>query len=145
MTFREFILSRVQLFFFLVTLILAASAILGGILMPEKELHYYHLFSPFIIAGLCTLPSCVTYFRREPTLKQYIFRLVTQFLLTEGVVMLLISPPDNIGDNRMLFYFLLGGAVLIIYVLATLMMWYQKYLQSRQFTQQLKKLQASEN
>ena len=45
MTIKEFIISRVQIFFTLVTLILTATVILGAIYQPDKELRYYHLLS----------------------------------------------------------------------------------------------------
>ena len=74
MTIKEFIISRVQIFFFLVTLILTATVVLGAIYQPDKELRYYHLLSPVILAACCVLPTCVTYFKKEPTPAQFIIR-----------------------------------------------------------------------
>ena len=144
MTIKEFIISRLQLFFFLVTLILIASAVIGGVIAPEQELHYYHLFSPVIIAGLCVLPTFVTYFGKEPCLRQYVLRQVIELVLVEGVVMFLISPPSSFEGNAAGFYLMLGAVIFVIYVLAELMMWYGKYRQSNKLTSQLKKLQESE-
>lgn len=141
MTVKEFIISRVQLFFFLIPLILTASVILGSIFAPEQEIHYDNLLSPIIIAGLCVLPTCVTYFKKEPTLKQYLLRLVVQLILIQGVVMLLISPPADGSVSTIQYYLLLNAAVLMIYVLTMLMFWFQKYRQSQKLTQQLRKLQ----
>lgn len=143
MTFKEFILSQIQLFFFLVTLILTASAVIGGIVAPEQELRYYHLFSPIIIAGLCILPGCLTYSKKEPTVWQYIFRFILEISLIEGIVMFLVSPPSDLGISKNLFYIILGGTVLVIYLLSMLMIWYQKYSQSQKLTQQLKKFQSN--
>ncbi len=140
MTIKEFILSRFQLFFFLVTLILVASCIVGTLVAPEEELHYYHFLGPIITAALCVLPTCVTYFRKEPTVRQYILRLVIQLVLIEGVVMTIITPPAD--SDKISFYFLLGSVTLVIYILASLMMWSRKYQQSKKFTQQLKQLQS---
>ena len=142
MTFREFVISRIQLFFLLVTLILTATVILGGIFDPERELHYYHLLSPMIIAACCVLPTCVTYFKKEPDLRQYIIRQIIELVLIEAVVMFLISPPD--GFEKTVFYFTLSAAVAVIYVLADLLMWLQKNQQSKKLTEQLKELQQSE-
>ena len=46
--------------------------------------------------------------------------------------------------GALLFYVILGAVVLVIYVLALLIMWLQKYRQSKKLTDQLKKLQTSE-
>ena len=142
MTPKEFILSRLQLFFFLTTLILLVSAIIGTIFVPEQELHYYQLFFPFVMAGLCVLPTCVMYFRKEPTRKQYIFRCVIAWLLIEGIMLAIITPPEN-SSNDLAFYGLIGGVVLVIYVLAILMMWLQKYRQAKMLMVQLKALQKN--
>ena len=87
MTIKEFIISRVQIFFFLVTLILTATVVLGAIYQPDKELRYYHLLSPVILAACCVLPTCVTYFKKEPTPAQFIIRQIIELALIEAVVM----------------------------------------------------------
>lgn len=144
MTLREFALSRLQLFFILVTLILAATAVMGAFITPQQEIHYYHLFSPIVIAALCVLPTCVTYYRREPTVRQYILRESLQLVLIEAVVLLILSPPSDGSITPAAFYVILGAVVLVIYVLATLMMWFQKSRQSKKLTEQLKQLQSSQ-
>ena len=60
MTIKEFIISRVQIFFFLVTLILTAVAVMGSIYQHDMELRYYHLCRPIRIAACFVLPTCVT-------------------------------------------------------------------------------------
>ena len=144
MTIKEFLISRVQLFFLLTTLILAASAVIGAVIAPEEELHYYQLFSPMAFAGLCVLPTCVSFFRKEPTLGQFIFRKAIELILIECIILFIISPPDDGSIPALLFYVILGAVVLVIYVLALLIMWLQKYRQSKKLTDQLKKLQTSE-
>ena len=141
MTVKEFIISRIQLFFFFLTLILAASAVIGLVISPETELHYYQLFGPMIIAALCVLPTCVTYFRKEPTIAQFILRRAIELVLIECVVLFMISP-ENSSIPAPLFYIMLAAVVLIIYVIALLLMWLQKYQQSKKLTAQLKKFQA---
>lgn len=143
MTFKEFIISRVRLFFFLTTMILAATAVLGGFLAPEQQLMYYNLYSPIIIAALCVLPTCVTYFKKEPTVRQYIIRDLLELALIEAVVLFLISPPKQYSGNKVVFYIILGTAVMFIYLIAMLMMWLQKKLESEKLTEQLRQLQEN--
>ena len=87
MTFKEFIISRVQIFFCLVPLILMASVLLGSVYAPEQVFHYADLLAPIITAGFCVLPTCVTYFRKEPDVKQYLLRLAIQLALIVTEVM----------------------------------------------------------
>ncbi len=145
MTIKDFIIARLQVFFFLVTLILIASAVLGGMVDPDRELHYYDLFSPVIISGLCILPTCLTYYKKEPTLRQYLFRSALELAVIEAIVLFIISPPESMKSEPLNFYLLLGASVFIIYVLVELIMWLKKYLESRKLTDDLKRLQASES
>ena len=137
MTFKEFIISRVQIFFCLVPLILMASVLLGSVYAPEQVFHYADLLAPIITAGFCVLPTCVTYFRKEPDLMQYLLRLTLQLILIQAEVMLLISPPADGSVSPVRFYITLGIAVCVIYALVMLMFWLQKVRQSRKLTQQL--------
>ena len=144
MTLKEFILSRVQVFFVLVTLILLGSGILGGIYAPEQELHYYHLFSPIIIAGACILPTCVTYFKKEPTPLQYIIRQVIELILIELVVINLVSPPPEYNGSKIEFYISIGCMIFIIYMIIQVLSWLKKYKQAIKLTEQLKTFQTVE-
>ncbi len=142
MTFKEFFLSRMQVFFFLVTMILLASVILGSVFAPQQELRYYHLLSPVIIAALCVLPTMVTFSKKEPSLLRFLITHLIELVLIEGVVMIMIAPPEDI--EKITFYIILGTVILVIYVLVELMMWFQKVQQSKKLTEQLKLLQQSE-
>lgn len=144
MTIKEFIISRLQLFFFLTTMILAASAVLGGIVAPDMQIRYYDLYSPMIVAALCILPTCVTFFKKEPTLVQYILRLALELLLIEVIVLSLVKPPKDYSGDPLFFYVILGASVFVIYVLAELVMWFKKLLESRSLTGELKKLQSEQ-
>ncbi len=141
MTIKEFILMRVQLFFFLVTMILAASFFVGITVAPEQELYYQDLISPIIMAGLCILPTCVTYFKKEPTIKQYVFRLVLQLGLIEGILLTVLTPPSD--TDKLVFYITIGVIIFVIYVIAVCIFWFQKYRQSQKLTQQLKNFQIN--
>ncbi len=144
MTLKEFIITRLQLFFFLTTMILIASAVLGGIIAPYMQFRYYDLYSPLIIAALCILPTCVTFFKKEPTLLQYILRLALELLLIEVIVLSLVKPPNDFSGDKLFFYVILSVSVFVIYVLAELVMWFKKYLESQRLTVELKKLQAEQ-
>lgn len=139
MTIKEFLISRIQLYFLLVTLIFAASMIIGMIFTPGQELYYYQLIGPFFLAALCVLPTFITYSRKEPTVRQVVLRNIIRLILIEGIVLTQIQPPEQ--ENQVLFRILLAAAVLIVYLLASLMMWLRRVRQSGMMTEQLKILQ----
>ncbi len=143
MTFKEFLIKRVQIFFFLVTMILIAQVILGNIMEPEKVLHYSDFTSTLIMAGVCMLPSFVTYSKKELFLRQLLVRHGIQLVLIEGIMLTLaFTGIENIPEKP-LGMFLIAIATLVIYILAILVVWYQQYLQSKKLTEQLKMLQKS--
>ena len=137
MTFKEFVISRVQIFFCLVPLILIAGIVLGSVYAPEQVLHYSDLLAPIRTAAWCVLPTCVTYFRKEPGLVQYLLRLMLQLVLILAEVMPLISPPADGSVSPIRFYGTLGVTVFVIYAAVMLMFWLQKVRQSRKLTQLL--------
>ena len=139
MTIKEFLISRIQLYFLLVTLIFAVSMIIGMIFTPGQELYYYQLIGPFFLAALCVLPTFITYSRKEPTVRQVVLRNIIRLILIEGIVLTQIQPPEQ--ENQVLFRILLAAAVLIVCLLASLMMWLRRVRQSGMMTEQLKILQ----
>lgn len=141
MELRKFFLMHIQIYCVLVTLIFAVSMVFGMIYAPEENIKYYQLAGPFIMAALCVLPSFITYFKSEPTLKQYIIRHIIQLTVIEAIVLLMVQPPDDMEQT--FFRLFLGSIVLVVYMLVKLAVWLQKYLQSRQLADQLRKFQSA--
>ena len=142
MSFKSFLLSRIQIYFLLAALIFAVSMIMGMIFAPDEKIYYYQLAGPFILSGLCILPTFVSYYKKEPTLKQYIIRNIIQLIMIDGIVIWMTKAPED--ADPVLFYILISSAVVVIYFLVLLMCWLQKYRQSKKLTQQLLSLQARE-
>lgn len=145
MTVKEFIVSRIRLFFFLTVMILLAQSIVGTVAEPGVSLHirYIDLLSPLYMAGLCTLPTVVTYSKKKLSIKQVLIRHAIQLVLIEGVIMLISFTSPSIDTKRPEVIFLIGGIVLVIYVLAVLMMWLGQVSESKKMTAQLHVLQQS--
>ena len=143
MTVKEFLKSRIRLFFILTVMILAAQWITGSILAPEQALHYRDLHSPFLMAGLCILPTAVTFSRKKLTMKQTLIRHAIQLLLIEGVMTALVLTGNFVTGDRLLTLLLIAGITLVIYVAAVLLMWLTQLSESKKMTAQLKALQQS--
>lgn len=140
MTFKEFIIKNMQVFFFLVTMILLAEIIMGMALDSGRALKYSDLFTPVITAGLCMIPACVTYSKKELTLRQLLIRKAIQLLLIEGVV-LTLTALSTVMSHEPLIFILMGAVTLVIYLLSNLFLWVQQNAQSKKMTEQLKALQ----
>ena len=143
MTFKEFIVSRLQLYFFLVTMILLAQITLGNIIEPDRVLHYKDFIGTFFMAGLCTLPTFLSYSKKEPTLKIILIRQALQLLLIEGIMIVLAVKGVEDTPQKTMSIVLICVSVAVIYILAVFLMWYRQHVESRKLTELLKNIQNS--
>lgn len=143
MTFKKYLINLLQIYFVLVTLIFAASYIFGSLAAPDETIRYSQLAGPFILAAFCVVPSLITYFKKEPSLSEYIVRHVIQLAVIECIVLFLATPPQTMPP--VLFRVILGLTVFAVYALVKLFMWLQKYLESKKLTDQLRALQKRED
>lgn len=140
MTFKEFIINRIQVFFFLVTMILLAQVVLGNIIEPDRTLYYKDFIGTFVMAGLCMLPTVVTYSKKELNLKQMIVRHIIQLVLIEGIMLTVAIIGIAPSPQKPLSVVLIVTATAIIYALAIFLMWYRQYLESKKLTELLKNI-----
>lgn len=84
MNFKDFLIKSVMNSFFIsVTFIGIGMAIVGSIFEPEKSFSYAGFLSPILFGLAASLPSLVTFSRRELTVGETIFRKVLHLLLLE--------------------------------------------------------------
>lgn len=143
MTFKEFIISRLQLFFFLVTMILLAQIVLGNAIEPERVLYYKDFIGTFVMAALCTLPTFISCSKKEPSLKQILVRQAVQLVLIEGIMLLIALKGIEGTSQKPLSIILICVSVAVIYILAVFLMWYRQHLESVKLTELLKNIQNS--
>ena len=144
MNIKDFIISRFQLFCFLVTMILFAEYIISIVTVPDQTLHNEDLMGPIAAAGLCIIPTFVTYFKKEPTINQYISRLILQLILIEVIMLAAVKPDSVAGVNKTELYISIFVSTLIIYCVAVLIMYYRNYIQSKALTKDLRSFQEKE-
>ena len=143
MTIKEFIINRLQLFFLLVTMILMAQVILGNAIEPDRVLYYKDFIGTFEMAGLCIIPTFVTYSKKELTLKQMLFRHLIQFVLIEAVILTLAFVGIENSPEKASSIISICVSVAVIYVLAIFAMWYRQYIESKKLTKLLQNIQNS--
>lgn len=141
MTFKDFIISRAQMFFFLVSMILLAQVSLGMIIEPQQVLHYKDFISTFVMAGACMLPTVVTYSKKELKLKQMIFRQAIQFAMIEAIMLTFAIIGIESSAEKPLNVLTICIVTAIIYFLAIFIMWYKQYRESKILTELLKDFQ----
>ena len=120
MNLRQFLVRKLMLFFTLSTLITVAVCILGTVFDPAARFGYEGFLSPLIYAGACVLPSLVTWSKRELKPGELLLRELLQFLLTEGIVLLLAFRSSVIDMSRPAVVLGIAGSVLVIYLLVFL-------------------------
>ncbi len=143
MTVKEFLMQRLRLFLFLTVMILIAQSVVGTIAAPGVSLHirYIDLLSPLYMAGLCILPTVVTFSRKRLSVRQVLIRRSIQLALIEGVIMAIVFTSDKIDSSRPSVVALIAGATLLIYALAVLFVWFGQRSESQRMTAQLRRLQ----
>lgn len=144
MTFKEFLTSRIQLFFFLVTAILASQVILGNIIEPDRTLYYKDFIDTFLMAGLCLLPTVVTYSKKELSLKQLIIRQAIQLVLIEGIMVFISVNSIENTPQKPINVALIAIITALIYAAAILIMWRRQHREAKQLTKLLRDMQKAE-
>lgn len=145
MTLKEFIASRIQLFFFLVSMILLAQVVLGNINEPDRPLYYKDFIGTFVMAGLCLLPTFVTYSKKELTLPQLIIRQAIQLVLIEGIMMYFAISGIESSQQKPIRVIMIAGVTAVIYALAILIMWRRQHLEAKKLTKLLMDMQKTQN
>ncbi len=141
MSFRQFLLKKLSLFFMLTTLIAAAVAVIGTVYDPEASLGYDALLAPMRYAACCVLPTFVTWSRRELKPRQLLVRMAIEFLLIEAVILGLAFSSSAIDTGRASVVLTIAGSVLVIYVLARLLSWLRDSAEAKRLNEDLLKFQ----
>ena len=141
MTLRQFLIRKLMLFFTLSTLITIAIYILGTSFDPAARFGYDGFLSPLIYAGVCVVPSLVTWSKRELKLRELLLRELLQFLLTETIVLGLAFRSSVINTSRPAVVIGIAGSVLVIYLLAFLISWATNSAEARETDRELQKFQ----
>lgn len=143
MSFKQFLIKKLLLFFMLTTLISLATCILGLLYDKEALFGYEAFLSPPIFAAACTVPTFVTYSRKELRVKELLPRMVLEFLLIEAVVIGIAYSSPWIDTAEPSVVLSLAVSVLIIYILVCLMEWMRQSVEAKEMNQNLQRLQES--
>ena len=141
MSFRQFLVKRLILFFMLTTLITIAVYVLGSLYDSDARFGYEALLTPLFFAGCCVLPSLVTYSSRELRPREWILRVALQFVLTEAIVLALACQSIVIDTSRPAIVLGIAGSVLIIFLLVLMLSWLFNSAEAKQVNGALQEFQ----
>lgn len=141
MTFKEHFKSVMSMYFIIVTLVNAATFVLGSIFRPDQTFGYEAFLSPLVYAAIALVPMLCMYSKRELTFRQYILREVFQLFAIEAVLIIFgLGTESLLHENRKLtaaFAF----SVFVIYVLVVIISWLLDLKQAKMINSDLKSFQ----
>lgn len=123
MSFRQFIVNKLTLFFALTTLITVAVSATGSVFDADARFGYDALLTPLKYAGCCVLPSLVTWSKRELKPREMALRIALQFVLTETVILFLAFRSESIDTSNSAVVLTIALSVLAVFALVWLFSW----------------------
>ena len=140
MDFKTFFVKKVMLSFFIsITFICTAMALVGMIFEPNTNLGYEAFLSPLIFGAIASIPTLVTYSKRELSIKQTAIRNIVHFLLLEGVILSTLYFGGILTSISMTIS--LGVSIFIIDLTVNLIQWINDKRIAKEFNEALKRFQ----
>ena len=142
MTFKEHFKSVLSLYFIIVTLVNAATFILGSLFRPDEKFGYEAFLSPLVYAAIALVPMLLMYSKKELTFKQYILREFFQLLAIEAVLIFFGLGVENLVPENFALTLSFALAVFVIYVLVCIITWLLDLKQAKLINSELKNFQS---
>lgn len=142
MSFKAHLKSMLSVYFIVVTLINAATFILGEIFRPEEKFGYTAFLSPLIYGAISLVPMLFMYSKKELTLKQYIIREIFKLIAIEVILLSFILGEKAISPENITLTISFALSILVIFVLAHLISWLLDMKQATQLNSDLKAFQS---
>ena len=139
MSFKQFFIEKLSLFFMLTTLITIAIFVIGSAFDADARFGYAAMMTPLRYAACCVLPTFVTYSRRELKKKELIARMALELVLIEAVMLFFAFTSPVIDTNRISVVLVIAGSVFIIYVMARLFSWLRESAEARVLNEDLQR------
>ena len=137
MSFKQFFVEKLSLFFMLTTLITIAIFVVGSAFDAEARFGYDAMLTPLRYAACCLLPTFATYSRRELKRKELIARMALELILIEAVMLFFAFTSPAIDTTRISVVLVITGSVLIIYVMARLFSWLRESAEAKVMNEDL--------
>lgn len=140
MNIRNFLKKCLMEFYIITTCITIAYAIIGKAIYPDVKFGFEAFFSPIILGVLSSIPSVITYSKKELNFHQTITRKVMHLTAIEAILIVFgyIILGQLRGKGELLVCLLL---ILIIYIAVNLFSWWLDQKDADKINEALKSLQ----
>ena len=142
MSFREHLKSVLSMYFIIVTLINAATYVLGEIFRPDQRFGYEAFLSPLIYAAVALVPILCMYSKKELSFKQHIIREALQLVALEVVLIGFGLGARCLSPENFALTASFALSVLVIFVLVQVIAWLLDMKRAKQLTLDLKAFQS---
>jgi len=139
MSFKQFFIEKLSLFFMLTTLITVAIFVVGSAFDADARFGYEAMLTPLRYAACCVVPTFATYSKRELKKKELIIRMVLELVLIEAVMLFFAFSSPAIDTHRISVVLVIAGSVLIIYVMARLFSWLRESAEAKGMNEDLQR------
>lgn len=139
MKIKKRLSEMIMAFFVSTTLICILEGIFGMIFFPEVKTDYGAFFSPPLFGFCSVILGLVTQSKKEPSVRQVLFRLGLHLLLIEGLVFGLNFASGNIFTPFVSV--ILALSVALIFVAVHVILWMNDQRSAMQFNECLKRYQ----
>ena len=139
MSFKQFFIEKLSLFFMLTTLITIAIFVIGSAFDADARFGYAAMLTPLRYAACCVLRTFATYSQRELKKKELIARMALELVLIEAVMLFFAFTSPVIDTNRVSVVLVIAGSVLIIYIMARLFSWLRESAEARVLNEDLRR------
>ncbi len=123
MSLKEFALDRIKDFFIITTLVNIVMFVLGTIYQQGQLFSYEVFLLPPLYGFFGTLPSWITYCRRELSTRQLFIRKIVQVLVLEVLMILIIFPREMLRKENLGMILSLAISIMVVYLLVLLISW----------------------
>ena len=123
MSLKEFALDRIKDFFIITTLVNIVMFVLGTIYQRGQLFSYEVLLLPPLYGFFGTLPSWITYSRRELPTKQLFIRKIFKVLALEILMILITFPGEMLCKENLGMILSLAISIMVVYFLVLLISW----------------------
>lgn len=140
---KEFLMDSIRTFFAISTLSTVAILVLGLWFMPGENIGqgYEAFATPLIFGAVGTLPNIVMYSKHELKVKELLVRKVIQLILVEVLVLYTAFGDAQDYWSRRDVISSVAVSIFLIYIIVTVIEWFQNYITAKRMMEDLIKLQ----
>lgn len=145
MSIREFARERFKDFFLITTLVNIVMFILGTTYQHGMQFSYELLLYPPLYGLFGTLPSWISYSKKELPMKQLLVRKIFQFLCLEVLLTLITFPGEMMRRENLDMILSFALSVFVVYILVILISWILDKKSADQMMKDLEEYQHSQD